>query len=82
MARTVLKLALGVALFVACAQAGTVALAWWRGELAQPTVGEWLWIAALPVLVGAYLRFFSVLRPGCDACAAAEPPRTPGPRGP
>lgn len=82
MARIVLRFALGVALFVACAQAGTIALAWWRGELAQPTVGEWLWIAALPVLVGAYLRFFSVFRPGCDACAVAEPPRPPGPRGP
>lgn len=82
MVRPVAKFALGVALFVAVAQAGTVALAWWRDELPQPSAGDWLWIASLPVLVGVWLRGFSVLRPGCDACAAGDPARPPGPRGP
>ena len=80
--RHIAKFALGVALFVAFAQAGTVALAWWRGELAQPSAGDWLWILSLPVLVGVWLRVFSVLRPGCDACAAGDAGRPPGPRGP
>lgn len=82
MVRLAVRFALAVGLFVAFVQAGTAALAWWRGELPQPTLGDWLWIASLPVLIGAYLRWFSVFRPGCDACAAGEPERTTGPRGP
>ncbi len=82
MARIALRFALGIALFVACAQAGTVALAWWRGELAQPSPADWFWILSLPVLVGIFLRAFSVFRPGCDACATDERRPHDGLRGP
>ena len=82
MIRLAVRFALGVALFVAFAQAGTVALAWWRGELAQPDLADWLSILSLPVLIGVYLRWFLVFRPGCDACATnARDPRD-GLRGP
>jgi hypothetical protein len=80
--RGIAKFALGVLLFVALAQAGTVALAWWRGELAQPGVADVLWLLSLPVLVGVYLRWFSVLRPDCAACAPDDRPRPRGPAGP
>jgi hypothetical protein len=80
--RGVAKFALGVLLFVALAQAGTVALAWWRGELAQPGVADALWLLSLPVLVGVYLRWFSVLRPDCTACASDDRRRPGGPAGP
>jgi hypothetical protein len=80
--RGVAKFALGVLLFVALARAGTVALAWWRGELAQPGVADTLWLLALPVLVGVYLRWFSVLRTDCTACAPDDRPRPGGPAGP
>ena len=80
--RGIVKFALGVLLFVALAQAGTVALAWWRGELAQPGVADVLWLLSLPVLVGVYLRWFSVLRPDCTACAPDDRPRPGGPAGP
>jgi hypothetical protein len=80
--RGVAKFALGALLFVALAQAGTVALAWWRGELAQPGVADALWLLSLPVLVGVYLRWFSVLRADCTACATEDRARPGGPAGP
>ena len=80
--RGVAKFALGVLLFVALAQAGTVALAWWRGELAQPGVADALWLLLLPVGVGVYLRWFSVLRPDCTACVPDDRTRPGGPAGP
>jgi len=80
--RGVAKFAFGVLLFVALAQAGTVALAWWRGELAQPGVADALWLLSLPVLVGVYLRWFSVLRADCTACTADDDARPGGPAGP
>jgi hypothetical protein len=80
--RGVAKFALGVLLFVALAQAGTVALAWWRGEIAELGVRDASWLLALPVLVGVYLRRFSVLRPDCAACAPDDRRRPGGPAGP
>ena len=83
--RGIAKFALGVLLFVALAQAGTVALAWWRGELVQPGVADVLWLLSLPVLVGVYQRWFSVLRADCTACApndASPTARRDGPAGP
>jgi hypothetical protein len=80
--RGIARFALGVALFVALARAGTVALEWWRGDLAQPGLADALWLLSLPVLVAVYLRWFSVLRPDCTACAPDERPRPGGPHGP
>ncbi len=70
------KLALAAAFFLAFLESVTVTAEWWQGTRAmQPW--DWLWVAALPVLVGIYLRFFSVLRPDCEHCAppADDPPR-------
>lgn len=60
--RFMLWMAFAMALF----QSVTVTVAWWTGELARPGLWEWLWIGLLPVLVGAYLRYFSVV--GCTSC--------------
>lgn len=57
-----------------------VAFAWWNGELAQPGAGDWFWIALLPVWVFVYLRYLSVFRPGCEACAGRDDEPL-GPRG-
>lgn len=45
-----------------------VFVSWWRNELAEPNLVDWFWIGLLPVLIGIYLRFFSVFRPDCQAC--------------
>lgn len=72
------RLALAAAFFFAFLQAVTVTTEWWQKTRAmQPW--DWLWVAALPVLIGIYLRFFSVLRPECDRCA---PPAGDASRGP
>jgi hypothetical protein len=67
--RRLAKLALAAAFFVAFLQSVTVTAEWWQGTRAM-RAWDWLWVAALPVLVGIYLRFFSVLRPGCEHCAS------------
>lgn len=77
-----LRVALGVLLFVALVQSGTVALAWWRGELAEMGAREWFWLLLLPVLVALYLRYFSILRADCDACLPDDARRGGGPHGP
>jgi hypothetical protein len=66
--RGLVKLALAAAFFVAFLESVTVTAEWWQGaRRMQPW--DWLWVAALPVLVGIYLRCFSVLRPDCKRCA-------------
>jgi hypothetical protein len=49
--------------------AGTIA-AWTRGELGAFTFWDGFWILLLPVLIGIYLRYFSVFRKDCPACSA------------
>jgi len=43
---------------------------------------DWFWILLLPVLIGVYLRFFSILRPDCQACLPDDRRTQRGPRGP
>jgi hypothetical protein len=62
------SLAAGALLFAGVAKAATVAIAWWRDEIPQPGIAEFLWIASLPVLVAIFLRYFSIFRPDCQAC--------------
>ncbi|MCU0937152.1 MAG: hypothetical protein MUF66_14115 [Gammaproteobacteria bacterium] len=66
--RLALRFGLWMVFAMALFQSVTVTVAWWTGELADPGAWDWLWIGALPVLVGVYLRFFSIL--GCreDRC--------------
>ncbi|HSD60416.1 MAG TPA: hypothetical protein VLC55_06130 [Burkholderiales bacterium] len=70
------RLALAAAFFFAFLESVTVAAEWWQGTRAmQPR--DWLWVAALPVLIGIYLRFFSVLRPECKKCAVPTDEASP-----
>ena len=62
------RLALAAAFFFAFLQSVTVTTEWWQGTRAMQA-WDWLWVASLPVLIGIYLRWFSVLRPGCGKCA-------------
>ena len=62
------RTALAAAFFVAFLESVTVTAGWWQGTR-EMRPWDWLWVAALPALVGIYLRWFSVLRPGCDRCA-------------
>lgn len=76
--RAGLLVASWVILFGVLIRALDVAAAWWKGEIAQPGMGEGFWIALVPVCVYVYFRSLSVFRPGCDACAG----RDDGPLGP
>ena len=80
--RVTLWFAAGMLLFLALLQALTVTVAWWRNELTEVGAVEWFWILMLPVLVGIYLRFFSIFRPDCHACLPEDRATTRGPRAP
>ena len=56
----------------ALVQSVTVAVEWWQGRLAQLGLWEWLWLMLLPVLIVVWLRYFSIFRPSCSACALPE----------
>ena len=56
----------------ALVQSVTVAVEWWQGRLAQLGLWEWLWLMLLPVLIVVWLRYFSIFRPICSACALPE----------
>ena len=80
--RATLWLLAGALLFLALIRALTVAVAWWRNELPGAGAAEWLWILLLPVMVGIYLRFFSIFRPDCRACLPNDCSTPGGPREP
>lgn len=46
-----------------------VAVDWWQGRLANPGWREMFWLLLLPVLLVIFVRYFSIFRPGCRACA-------------
>lgn len=80
--RAALWLMAGALLFLAAIQSLTVTVAWWRNELPETQPADWFWILLFPILIGIYLRCFSIFRPDCRACLP-EDRRTPsGPRGP
>lgn len=70
--RAPLLLAAWMAFGFALVQSVTVAVEWWHGRLPRMGWWEWLWLALLPVLIGIWLRYFSVFRPGCGACALPD----------
>ena len=80
--RTVFWLIAGALLFLAVIQSLTVTVAWWRNELREMQAADWFWILLLPVLIGMYLRFFSIFRPDCRACRPEDRHAQSGPRGP
>ncbi|MDD3517611.1 MAG: hypothetical protein PHQ14_04620 [Chromatiales bacterium] len=69
MKQALVRAGLLMALLLCLFQSVMVTVAWWQGRL-YPDLFDWLWIAALPVLVGVYLRYFSVL--GCRQCQPAD----------
>jgi hypothetical protein len=72
----------GALLFLGLIQSLTITVAWRRHELPDLTAVDWVWILLLPVLIGIYLRFFSIFRPDCHACLPENRPTQDGPRGP
>jgi len=80
--RAVLWLIAGALLFLAVIQSLTVTVSWWRNELHAMRAMDWFWILLLPVLIGVYLRFFSIFRPDCRACLPDDRRTQRGPRGP
>jgi len=78
----VLWLMAGALLFLAMIQSLTVTVAWWRNELPAIRADDWFWILLLPLLIMAYLRFFSVFRPDCRACLPDDSKTQGGPRCP
>ena len=80
--RTALGLIAGALLFLAVIQSLTVTVAWWRNELQAMHAADWFWILLLPVLIGIYLRFFSIFRSDCRACLPDDHGTQRGPRAP
>ena len=80
--RAVLWFIAGALLLLAVIQSLTVTVAWWRNELPAMRAVDWFWILLLPLLIGIYLRFFSIFRPDCRACQPEERRSQIGPRGP
>jgi len=80
--RAVLWLIAGALLFLAVIQSLTVTVSWWRNELHAMRAMDWFWILLLPVLIGVYLRFFSIFRPDCQACLPDDRRTQRGSRGP
>ena len=80
--RVALGLIAGALLFLAVIQSLTVTVAWWRNELQAMHAADWFWILLLPILIGIYLRFFSILRPDCRTCLSDDRGTQRGPRGP
>ena len=71
------RVLLGVAFVALFLESISTTVHWWRGQLGAPTVIDWIEIGLLPVLLFVYLRYFSVLRPDCNAC---QPPQDPSRR--
>jgi hypothetical protein len=66
------KFAGGVALFLAIVKSVGVTVAWSRDELAPLEATDGMWIVLLPLWIAIFLRYYSVLRPDCDACQLPE----------
>jgi hypothetical protein len=80
--RASLGLIAGVALLLAFIRSVSITVAWWGNELPETRAIDWFWILMLPVLIGIYLRYFSVFRPDCRACSLEDRPLQGGPGGP
>ena len=69
----VLTRALGLwVLLLLIFQSVTVTVAWWRQSPAESEPWETVWIGLLPVWIFFYIRYFSILRRDCAACAGHD----------
>jgi len=50
-----------------------VAIDWWHGRIETLGLREGFWLLMLPVLVTAYLRYFSIFNPDCQRCRPLPP---------
>lgn len=64
--RTVAKIALTFTFMVAFLESFIAGVKWWRGEAL--VWWEWVLLGALPVLIGIYLRYFSIFGRGKGQC--------------
>ncbi len=71
------KFAGSVLLFLAIVKSVTVTVAWSHGELLPLEPADGLWIVLLPLWIGLFLRYYSVLRPECGACRPPNEGRAP-----
>lgn len=66
----VLTRALGLwVLLLLMFQSVSVTVAWWQQLPADSEPWEMLWIGLLPVWIFVYIRYFSIFRRDCAACA-------------
>ena len=72
--RAVMWVAAWMLLGFSLIQSLQVAVAWWHDRLPVTGLREWFWLLQLPVLIGIYLRYFSIFRPDCQACQLPETP--------
>ena len=71
-------LAAGFAYMVLLIEALRAAVAWWKGELAQPGWTDMILLAALPLLVWIWWRYLSPFGRDCRKCALPpQPERRP-----
>lgn len=72
--KTLMKIAVAFTFMVAFLESVVAAAKWWRGD---PLVWwEGTLAAALPILIGIYLRHYSVF--GCGRCLAPNDRTEPG----
>lgn len=67
--KRLLLLAAGFAYLVLLIEAIRAAVAWWRGELAQPAWDDVALLAALPILLWIWWRYLSPFGRDCPKCA-------------
>jgi hypothetical protein len=66
-------LLLGFGYMVFVIEALRTAVAWWRGELAERGVTDYLLLAALPALAWVWWRYLSVFRKDCGKAGCGLP---------
>ncbi len=77
--KRLLLLCAGFAYMVLLIEALHAAVAWWKGELAQPGWSDIALIAVLPLLVWIWWRYISPFgQPECQKCTL--PPETDKPQ--
>lgn len=70
-ARLVAGLLLALGVMLGIVEAAGVIQGWYL-EGRRPEGAAWIWLALLPVWLGVYLRYFSILRKDCDVCVSAR----------
>lgn len=75
--RKLAAILLGFGYMVLLIESVRTGVAWWHGELTDPSPLQWLMLAALPVLAWIWWRYLSVFRPGCGTAGCQLPDDRP-----